>query len=110
VELRRAIDDRVGVAGGLSELAFLALDEEDPGRARPLLEESLALRRQHGDRIGAARMLVYLGRVARDEGRVADALAHYEEALRLGRELGHAWVCGSSLKGMGLAKDAMRVP
>jgi tetratricopeptide (TPR) repeat protein len=110
VELRRAIDDRVGVAGGLSELAFLALDEEDPGRARPLLEESLALRRQHGDRIGAARMLVYLGRAARDEGRVADALAHYEEALRLGRELGHAWVCGSSLKGMGLAKDAMRVP
>jgi tetratricopeptide (TPR) repeat protein len=104
--LCRGTGDRIGIAGALSELAFVALDEDDPAAARPLLEESLRLRRECGDRVGAARMLLYLGHVARREADLPAARALYEESLALVKALEHTWVIASCRLSLGLVETA----
>jgi hypothetical protein len=52
LDLRRAIQDRHGVAESLAALAVVARHRRDEVRAHALFTESLVLRRAIGDRAG----------------------------------------------------------
>jgi hypothetical protein len=54
LDIRRAIQDRHGVAESLAALVFVARRRGDEARAHTLFTESLALRRAIGDRGGIA--------------------------------------------------------
>jgi hypothetical protein len=59
--IRRAIDDRWGIAGCLSNLGWVAHLQDDYATARAFYEESLVLSRTIGDRRGMAIVLTNLG-------------------------------------------------
>lgn len=66
-------------------MAFMG---DDLARARPALEEALALAGKHGDRLGIALGHHTVGQVARLDGRFDDAMLHCREAIRFVHELG----------------------
>jgi predicted ATPase/DNA-binding CsgD family transcriptional regulator len=72
----------------LGEVAAVADQRGEDARARPLLEEALALLRQMGDHGGVAWLLRHRGEAERRRGDAAQAVALLAEALELFRELG----------------------
>lgn len=89
LQLRRQLQDRLGVAKTLGNLATVVTEEGDYARARALYEESVALCRELGDRLGLANALHNLGVVAAQEGDFATARTRYEESLDLFRRMDH---------------------
>lgn len=85
--IRRALDDRPGIAASLSNLGLVAHTQGDPRAARALHEESLAIRRALDDPIGLAATLNNLGLVTQAVGDFAAARALHEESLTIRRSL-----------------------
>jgi DNA-binding CsgD family transcriptional regulator/tetratricopeptide (TPR) repeat protein len=96
VAIRRATDDRHGLAGSLSNLAGMALEQGEYALARRLYDEHLALCRELGDELGAADALDRLGILAfyRGDHTGARALLHESLAIveRLGDKQAISWV------------------
>ena len=67
----------------LGKLGHVALDLEDPNRARTLFTESVAAAREAGDPLRLAHALRHLGQVDCRLGRLESAGPRYEEALAL---------------------------
>ncbi len=88
LELRRAMDDRLGIATSLNGLGLLAGYAGDYAGARSLHEEALALRRDLGDRQGLGNSLSNLGNIASNEGNYDQSRALHEEALAVRAALG----------------------
>ncbi len=88
LKLRRAMDDRLGIATSLNGLGLLAGYAGDYAGARALHEEALALRRDLGDRQGLGNSLSNLGNIASNEGNDDQARALHEEALAVRAALG----------------------
>lgn len=88
LDLRRRIDDPIGIADSLNGLGIVAADQGDYDRARALHEEALAARRANGDRDGEARSLYNLGLLALATGDHAVAHAHLTRASGLWQSLG----------------------
>ena len=74
----------------LGKLGHVALDLGDPGRARALFGESVAVARDAGDPLRLAHAIRHLGQVNRRLGRLEEAERCYEEALALYEEGGAA--------------------
>ena len=78
-----AAGDAYGLARSLAALGAIALHEERPGEARPLLRESLAISQRLGDRDDIAWALELTGvALARSQGEQAAQLLGAAEALR----------------------------
>jgi tetratricopeptide (TPR) repeat protein len=86
--IMRELGDRLGVARGLTGLAWIATERGDYSTSRALHEESLAIMRDLGDRRYIAYGLQGLGRIAAVQGDRIAARTHYEEALAIMREVG----------------------
>jgi predicted ATPase/DNA-binding XRE family transcriptional regulator len=85
--MRRALNDRWGIAQALNNLGVLAWNDGAPSVAQALYEESLAIRRALADRWGIAQSLNNLGVVARVSGDLVIAETLHAESLALRREL-----------------------
>jgi hypothetical protein len=81
--LYEELGDRVDVAWVLNELAVLAADRGDVGRARVLCEDSVTLFRALDDARGLTAVLVDLGRIAALQGDDRCAAASFAECVRL---------------------------
>ncbi|MXW17227.1 MAG: tetratricopeptide repeat protein [Gemmatimonadetes bacterium] len=83
----REILERAGATKELSvalgKLGHVALDLDDPERARTLFEESVAAAREAGDPLRLAHAVRHLGQVDHRLGRLESARRCYEEALDL---------------------------
>lgn len=79
----------------------LASHQGDYARARPFLEESVALCRELGDQRGVVQGLTDLGGVARAQGDYAGAHALLEESLASASELGDQQGVARSLNHLG---------
>jgi predicted ATPase/class 3 adenylate cyclase len=88
-------------AAALHGAGNLAWEQGDYGRARALVEESLALVREMGNRQGVAASLNDLGVVAYEQGEYGRAAALHEESLALFREVGDRWGIAISLSYLG---------
>jgi predicted ATPase/DNA-binding XRE family transcriptional regulator/Tfp pilus assembly protein PilF len=85
--IRRALDDRRGIAATLSNLGMIAHYRGDYERAKLMYEEALALNRELGDMRGTAISLNNLGISAKEQGAYAQATALISEGLVLFRAL-----------------------
>jgi non-specific serine/threonine protein kinase len=86
--IRRALDERVEIAGALNCLGSLAARQGDDGAARALFEESLAICRQLGAKDGLARSLGGLADLARMQADHDVALSLYKQSLAIWSEAG----------------------
>ncbi len=106
--LFRALGDRQGAAGTLSNRGDVARLQGDYDRALALYEEALALYRE----IGATRWVGFslnaLGVLAIDQGDVDRAASRYEEALTVFRALGHRPQTADVLTNLGVVAQARR--
>ncbi len=102
--LELAPSDRRLRATVLARTARLAWRQRDYGRARALLEESLAIVRQFGDRPAVARRLRTLALVAMSEGDTASAIELCRESLPMFREAGDERGVASVLVHLGWAE------
>ena len=87
--IRREVNDRVGIANALGNLAMVLLRFSDTiPAAKALYEESIAIRRELGDRGGLSLSLGNLGDVAVAEGNYTSARALFDESLAIRCDLG----------------------
>lgn len=116
-EARRAIEAGLGASGRAAsagttvkmwnDLALIARDRGELGRARELLERCVAHGEEMRDRARYAYMLNNFGSVERMDGRFDHARAWHEEALAIGRELDDGPAIGYALNGLAaVARDA----
>jgi len=98
--LERALEKRGDASAPVRAkgLWMAGLWQEDSERAKPLLQESLALYRQLEDKRGIARALSGLGHVADD---LEQATALHEQSLALFQELGDKWDLSNVLSSLG---------
>ena len=85
--IRRALDDRPGIAGSLNSLGLLARDQGRHAAARERLGESMAIFEALGDRRGIQTTLNNLGLLLKDQGDHAAARELIEKSLALSRQL-----------------------
>lgn len=97
----RTLQDRAGLAYGLTMLGMAADYEGDHDHGRRCLEESLALFRTLDDRWGLALALFHAG-YARAMAGCADARIPLEESLALFLGAGNRWGTALALYGLGL--------
>jgi tetratricopeptide (TPR) repeat protein len=102
LEIRRALDDRRGVARSLGRLGLLAFEQGDGPDAYAQLQESLGIARELGDPAGLSGALGTLAHVAFRQGDILWARALLEESLAIERELGDP--AGIALALTGLAE------
>ncbi len=100
--LRRALEDRQGIAAALSNLGNVALRQGECARAMALCEEALALQRLLGDAWGIASTTQNIGTVALRQGKYGRAAALFEEALALRRAVGDTRGAALTLQNLGL--------
>jgi tetratricopeptide (TPR) repeat protein len=89
--LLRELDDTLGIAQTLNNLALVAQLSGDTTRSREMLEECLSLFRRLEDKQGIARALMNLGAALRDLGDYRAAVRYDRESLVLWRQLGDKW-------------------
>ena len=99
--LKRALDDRAGIAFSLNCLGSLAGDQGRCERAAALYQEAMALYRAQGDRHGIQLVLNNLGYVAYQQEEYERALTLHEDALALARERGDRWSIALGLFNLG---------
>ena len=87
LDLCRATGYEWGIAACLNRQGIVAYLQNDHARARPLLEEALAIFLRLGDRRVAAVLLTNLGVLAFYSGDFDRAIAYYEQGLAISREL-----------------------
>jgi hypothetical protein len=76
----------------MAKSRLLLIIEEDAGRARPLLEESLTLLRQTDDARSIVVTICHLAQATRRLGEHGRADALFEEGVELARRHGDPWV------------------
>ncbi|MGW6056128.1 BTAD domain-containing putative transcriptional regulator [Streptomyces sp. NPDC055189] len=84
----RALDDRWGVAAGLSTRGMQTYVCGDLAMSRRQGEESLALFRETGDGWGQLQAMAVLGRLAEIEGDYTEAARLHRDGLRIAEDLG----------------------
>ena len=87
VNIRRAIDDKAGMGGSLSNLGIIAWSRGDFEAARSYYEEALAARRAANYPLGVASVLTNLALLMQELGRYGDAIGYAEQAWTLFKEL-----------------------
>jgi tetratricopeptide (TPR) repeat protein len=92
LQIRRRLDDAVGEAAVLSNLAIAAELEADYDSARGLNEQALALRRDLGDRWALGVSHTNLGMIFLLQEQPREAREHFRETLRLSLEVGDPWM------------------
>jgi predicted ATPase len=92
-----ALGDEAGVAVVFHRLSVGAAWRGDLGRARRLLEDSLAICRRLPNPKLEADAIRTLGWVEEEEGNLERALELYEEGAELCEQVGYAWVQASTL-------------
>ena len=88
LEIRQALDERLGIAETLNALGTLATYQKDYALAQQRYEASLVIQRELGNRKGIAAALNNLGNSAMRRDDTAAALCFYEESLQMKREDG----------------------
>jgi non-specific serine/threonine protein kinase len=106
LEIRRDLNDPIGVAASLNNLGAVAKDQGDFARARELHGESLAIRRRVGDRDAISVSLHNLGLVAQLQGDYAGARAFLEESLAICRDVGDPSGVAAALSNLGVLAEA----
>lgn len=91
LEIARAHHDRSQIAHCLAELGWLAMNDNDYGKARRFFESSLGLYRDLGDGYYTTMMLRGLALCASSQGNNTLALALNEQSLELNRQIGN-WI------------------
>ena len=86
--LRRALDDKPGIAGSLGNLGNIARQQGDYATARLLLEECLARFKALGNLRGVAITLLNLGAIVHEQKDYQAARMLYEESLTMHQEIG----------------------
>jgi tetratricopeptide (TPR) repeat protein len=87
----------------MAKSRLLLIIEEDAGRARPLLEESLTLLRQTDDARSIVVTICHLAQATRRLGEHGRADALFEEGVELARRHGDPWVLALALNNRGVA-------
>lgn len=82
-EILEREDTRTELSVALGRLGHVALDLDDPDKARTLFEESVAVAREADDPLRLAHAVRHLGQVHRRLGRLESARRCYQEALDL---------------------------
>jgi predicted ATPase/DNA-binding XRE family transcriptional regulator len=100
--LRRAIDDKAGIASSLNLLGAVALQRGRNTEAAQLFAETLALRRDLGDEQGIALSLSNLGLVALNEGEYERAESLLNECLALRRKVRYRHGAAQTLNDLGV--------
>ena len=91
LEIFRELDDARGVAVALTDLGFLAVDQQDSTRARALLEEANAIAETlHEPRV-TAQVSHVRAQLAAEKGDFAGALALDQQAHAIHKKLGDIW-------------------
>jgi adenylate cyclase len=106
-EVRRALEDKTGLAQVLIETGMVLWRKGEYAEARGPLNEGLALARKAGDKLSAAQAINNLGLVAVNQGDNAAAQSLYEESLSLRREMGDKQGIAASLGNLGVVVDNM---
>jgi eukaryotic-like serine/threonine-protein kinase len=83
-----ALEDKLGNARAVNNLANIASDQGDMDAARRLFEQALALGRQIGAQRDVSGALNNVGFVLSSQGQLAEAKERYEEALKIQQEIG----------------------
>jgi len=101
LEIRRHLNDRIGISASLNNLGNVAERLGDYGEATAFYEESMAIRRELGDEAGIATALNNLGFVAEHRMEFARARACHEESLAIRRKMKDRSGEAMSLNNMG---------
>jgi len=101
LRLYRALGDKAGIAGVLTDLEWVASYQGDVARTVALGVESLALWRELDDSPGIARALNRLAFEARRCGDAGQADRYYTESLSLSRQTGNTRSIAYTLNGIG---------
>ncbi|HYF64581.1 MAG TPA: tetratricopeptide repeat protein, partial [Herpetosiphonaceae bacterium] len=88
LELRRELDDKLGIASSLGNLGNLARQQADPHAAHALFTESLEYFTAIGHAWGVATTALNLGTVAEDLSDMAGARDYYRRSLDSYRAIG----------------------
>jgi predicted ATPase/class 3 adenylate cyclase len=102
LELRRSIDDQVGIASSLTSLGIIHRIYGDNDRAAELHEQALALWRAMNDERGMTGSLQELGSLALSRGDYAQAEDLLAQSLHLARRSGEASTVGVVLESLGI--------
>jgi tetratricopeptide (TPR) repeat protein len=106
LEINRSIDNPIGTARQLNNLAVVALTRGNLGEAKKLFQQALFIHQELGDAAGAAITLANLATLAQKEKKLPQAESYLQEARDLARQSGSAKVRGQILCQMaGLALD-----
>lgn len=101
--LRRALDDRWGVAASLNNLGLIARMQAEYEQAQSLFEEAARFNRQLNNRTSEAINLNNLGNVAIDQGDTFAAMELHQESYDIFTGLGNTWGRAMSLSDLGIA-------
>ncbi|MBL8093103.1 MAG: tetratricopeptide repeat protein [Anaerolineales bacterium] len=103
--LKRALNDRPGLALALAHRGIVHAYSNTPSEAEAVYLESLALYRDLGDRLGTTVALQNLGNLAVQSGENGRAIGPYEECLRIYHDLGDP--AGEATISLGLGTIAL---
>jgi len=81
--IRRALNDKAGIGGSLSNLGVIAWGRGDFTAARAFYEDALVARREVNYQIGIASVLSNLALLLKDQGAFKEAITYAGEALVL---------------------------
>jgi tetratricopeptide (TPR) repeat protein len=98
LQILRQAGDQYRLAGWLNNMAIGIADKGEYGKARVMLEESLAIRRELG--WGIQYPLIHLAHVASCEGSYAEARRLLTEALYICRRVVDMWLIWECLEGL----------
>jgi predicted ATPase/class 3 adenylate cyclase len=104
--IARDLRDDAIVARFAAAEGYMAFMGDDMARARPLLEETLALAERGGEQMEIAVSHHMVAQVARLDGRLVDAAHHYRQAIHLGHQLGDAASLTEPLQGLAAVEIA----
>lgn len=102
LRLYRRLDDRLGTAKVLGDLAYLACRMAELARAGRLAERALLLHRRNGSRGQVASALWLLGTVALRSGDYGRAEAVLQQSLSIHRDMGSVGLTADALSALGL--------
>ena len=106
IEVRRALGDKVGLAGTLNILGLVTQARGDLEGAMRLYDEGLAIQRELSNKRGIAGVLLNMGVLALTQGNVEDAEKHWQERRTAFRAAGDRLYTAGVLCNLGNA--AMR--
>ncbi len=110
LELRRELNDPIGISSSLLNLGVIARSQGNYRRAVELYEEALAIKRRMGDKTNAALALNNLAEIALFQGDYARSAVLAEESLALSREIDSKNGVAAALNNLGAAARQLGNP